>query len=75
MTRCRICGANDREALREDIARSMWDTQKSSTPEDEWRPWDEAGPYWQSVMRQFAGATIEAITDNKHGIRPEDVPY
>jgi hypothetical protein len=61
MTRCRICTANDREALVEDMAKAMWDTQSSTNPDDEWRPWDRAGPYWQRVMRQYAAACLEAI--------------
>ncbi|WP_121119096.1 hypothetical protein [Croceibacterium ferulae] len=61
MSLCRICSANDEEALVEDVARSMWDTQRSSDPDDAWRPWDQAGPYWQRVMLQFAKATVKML--------------
>jgi len=62
MSGCRICTANDRAALVEDVARAMWDTQKSTSPVDEWRPWDQAGPYWHTMMRRFAEATVAALT-------------
>jgi len=61
MSRCRICSANDEEALEEDIARAMWDTQRTANRDNEWRPWEEAGPYWQAVMRNFAAATVKAL--------------
>ena len=61
MTRCRICSANDREQLIDDMAREMWDTQRSASPDDEWRPWERAGPYWQGIMRRFAEATLRAL--------------
>jgi len=61
MSLCRICSANDEEALVEDVARTMWDTQRSSDPGDEWSPWDQAGDYWQTAMRQFARATVKAL--------------
>lgn len=63
MSRCRICGANDREALIEDMARAMWDTQKKTSKHDEWQPWDQAGLYWQTIMRQFAAATLDVLAD------------
>lgn len=61
MSRCRICSANDEEALVEDIAQAMWGTQVSSDPAAEWKPWDRAGPYWQRIMRQFATATVATL--------------
>jgi hypothetical protein len=66
MSRCRICSANDREQLIEDMAREMWNTQKATDPADEWRPSEKAGLYWQTIMRQFAEATLGAIT-REHG--------
>lgn len=66
MSRCRICSANDQTTLVEDVARAMWDTQRSSNPDDEWRPWEQAGPYWQQAMRQFAEATIATLR-REHG--------
>ena len=61
MTRCRLCSSNDVEALVEEVAEAMWLTQESTSPDDEWRPWDRAGPYWQRIMREFANATVKAL--------------
>ena len=61
MSLCRICSANDKAALVEDIAQAMWGTQRSSDPADEWQPWEQAGAYWQRVMRQFAEATVKTL--------------
>ncbi len=66
MSRCRICSANDQATLAEDVARAMWDTQRSSSPDDEWRTWEQAGPYWQQTMLQFAEATIATLR-REHG--------
>ena len=44
------------------MARAMRDTQKRSDPADEWQPWEKAGLYWQTIMRQFAEATLDALT-------------
>ena len=61
MSRCRICSANDREQLIEDMAREMWATQISSDPAAEWREWDKAHSYWHTIMLQFAEASLRAI--------------
>lgn len=61
MTRCRICSSNDEETLIEDVARAMWLTQESSSMDAEWRVWENAGPYWQTIMKQFAAATIKTL--------------
>ena len=58
MKRCRICTANDREALINQMAQEMWNTQASSDQDDEWRTWEDAGSYWQLTMRKFAEATL-----------------
>ena len=61
MSRCRICSANDEAALVEDMAGAMWLTQECSSLDDEWRPWAQAGPYWQRVMREFAAASLKVL--------------
>jgi hypothetical protein len=61
MSRCRICSANDRESLINEMAAEMWNTQRSSNKDDEWRPWEQAGPYWHQMMRQFAEATLNVL--------------
>lgn len=58
---CRICTANDEDALVEQMAEAMWMTQSSTNPDDEWRPWEPAGPYWQRIMRQFAAASLGVL--------------
>lgn len=58
---CRICTANDEEALIEQVAEAMWLTQSSTDPDDEWRPWGQAGPYWQRIMREFATASLRVL--------------
>jgi hypothetical protein len=53
--RCRICGANDREALIEQLMDEMWASQGDIA---DWGTLEQAGPYWQPIMRQFAEATL-----------------
>lgn len=61
MNRCRICSANDPETLVEDVAKAMWKTQTNDDTHTDWEPWEEASPFWQQRMRQFATATIRVI--------------
>lgn len=61
MSRCRICSANDEQALIEDMARAMWETQRSSDPHGEWRDWDQTHSYWRDRMMEFAAASLQAI--------------
>ena len=61
---CRICSANDEEALLEQMAEAMWSTQVSSNPDDEWQPWSQAGGYWQTIMRDFARASLRVLRMN-----------
>ena len=60
-----MCSANDREQLIEDMAREMWETQKASDPAGEWQPWEKAGPYWQTMMLQFADASLRATPQER----------
>lgn len=64
MSRCRICSANDETALVEQMAEAMWLTQETRDPDNEWQPWDQAGPYWQRVMREFAAASLNVLRGN-----------
>ena len=52
--RCRLCTANDPEAVIEDVAARLWESR------DE-RPWNEAGGYWQRVFRELAQTSIAAL--------------
>ena len=58
---CRICTANDHDALVEDMAKAMWDTQITTDMHTDWEPWEEASPFWQTRMREFATASLHAI--------------
>lgn len=67
MARCRICTTNDEDALVEGMAEAMWLTQASSDKNNEWRPWDKAGPYWQRIMRDFARASLGVLRQDFAG--------
>ncbi|WP_294257248.1 hypothetical protein [uncultured Sphingomonas sp.] len=62
-SRCRICTANDRVALIDDLARALWDSRRGGTLDDV--PLDQAGPHWQRVFHEFATSAIE-ILDPDH---------
>lgn len=49
---CRICTANDREALIDDLARAFWESGTGETFDD--RFWEDAGSYWRPIYRGFA---------------------
>lgn len=51
---CRICTANDEEALVDAIAEAVW----ALTPEDG-RSWANAGDYWQQTLREQARAMVK----------------
>ncbi|WP_138983992.1 hypothetical protein [Sphingomonas elodea] len=57
--RCRICTANDREALVEDLARALWDSRRSGTLDDV--PLDQAAAHWQRVFHEFAQAALDIL--------------
>lgn len=61
MSRCRICTANDRQALILDMAIAMWDTQTNGDTHTDYEPWPEASPFWQQRMLEFAEASLKAI--------------
>jgi hypothetical protein len=56
---CRVCTANDREALVEDLAREFWGKESGGTSDD--RPWPNAGAYWQTIYRDFAERALSVI--------------
>lgn len=61
MSGCRICTANDEEALIEKMAEAMWSTQESTDSHTDWSPWAEAGPYWQRIMLDYARASLKVL--------------
>ncbi|MFS0738198.1 hypothetical protein ABC347_14235 [Sphingomonas sp. 1P06PA] len=56
--RCRLCTANDHNALIEHIAIELWESRRHGTLDD-W-PWDQAG-YWQDIMRELARSAVRAL--------------
>jgi hypothetical protein len=57
--RCRLCTANDLDALVDELAGELWESRRSGTLDD-W-PWEEAGPMWQSTFRGFAATAIDVL--------------
>lgn len=61
--RCRLCTANDKEALIEELAAEMWNLRRDYHNDP---AWEDCGSYWQEVFRGFACATV-ALLDQRHG--------
>ena len=57
--RCRLCTANDREALVEELAAELWDDRRPGSLDD--HPWTDASPMWQRTFRGFAERAIELM--------------
>lgn len=52
---CRICTANDEEALIEDLARAMWEsTRERDELIERFVPWEDASIMWQTRFRAWA---------------------
>ncbi len=62
--RCRLCSANDLDALTEELAAELWESRRHGTLDD-W-PWADAGAMWQSTFRGFAATAIEVLAV-RHG--------
>lgn len=58
---CRICTANDEEALIEQMAAAMWQTYETSDTHTEWDPWERATPYWRNIMLNHARASLQVL--------------
>lgn len=56
--RCRICTANDEEALIEDMAAAMWNV--AADP-----PWSEASDYWKRQMVAHARAVLARLRSDQ----------
>ena len=52
--RCRLCTANDQDALVEQLAADLWRTRDG-------QPWAEVSDQWRHVFRQFATAAIDTM--------------
>ncbi|HEX8556215.1 MAG TPA: hypothetical protein VF695_16040 [Sphingomonas sp.] len=57
--RCRLCTANDQEALIEHVAERLWEKVRRGSLDD--RPWETAGGYWQRTYRDLAERAIDAL--------------
>lgn len=62
--RCRLCTANDREALYDHVAAAMWERRRHGTLDD--RPWPDAGSYWRTKFIELAEDAVEAMAAD-HG--------
>jgi len=46
--RCRLCTANNLDALADELAERMWNSRRDREVD---APWETAGPYWHQAMR------------------------
>lgn len=62
---CRLCTANDEQALIEGLAEDLWESRRNGHIDDV--PWDRAGDHWQRVFREFATRAVESLrSDHRH---------
>ena len=59
--RCRLCTNNDREALVEELAARMWESQRDRAIDPD--KFEDASPYWQMAFRGFASQTLSMLSD------------
>lgn len=57
--RCRICTANDPDALIDSVATDLWESRRHDSMND--LPWERAGTHWQTIFRELAATAIEAL--------------
>uniref|UniRef100_UPI0035CA02FD hypothetical protein n=1 Tax=uncultured Sphingomonas sp. TaxID=158754 RepID=UPI0035CA02FD len=56
---CRLCAANDLDALTEELAAELWESRRHGTLDD-W-PWEDASPMWKEIFRGFAATAVEVL--------------
>lgn len=56
---CRLCSANDLDALTEELAEELWDSRRHATLDD-WE-WKDASPIWKTTFRDLAETAIVAL--------------
>ncbi len=62
---CRLCTANDEDALVETLAADLWESRRHGTLDD--RPWEQAGDHWQRIFRDFALTALESLrAEHRH---------
>lgn len=57
--RCRLCTANDPEALIEHLAEKLWDSRMDQV--EDRTAWADAGATWQYAFRELAVAARQAL--------------
>lgn len=57
--RCRLCTANDHEALVHELATRLWESRRHGSPDDV--PFERAGSYWQRVFLELAETAVAAL--------------
>ena len=57
--RCRLCAADDLEALRDELAQALWQQHRGAFERD--ISFDQIGPYWLMVYRGLADDAIELL--------------
>jgi hypothetical protein len=58
-SRCRLCTANDIDALVDELAGELWESRRHGTLDD-W-PWQDASPMWKTTFRDFARTAVEVL--------------
>lgn len=62
--RCRLCAANDLDAVVERLAEDLWESRRGGTLDD-W-PWAETSEYWKRTFRDFAQTAVHSLrSDNR----------
>ncbi|WCM29174.1 hypothetical protein NDN01_09935 [Sphingomonas sp. QA11] len=57
--RCRLCSANDIDAVIEQTAADLWESRRHGTLDDV--PWAQAGEYWQRIFRELAETAARSL--------------
>jgi hypothetical protein len=58
---CRVCTANDRDALVEELAAEFW--KGSCAGPIDGRPWEQAGAYWHAAYRKLADKMVAIVEE------------
>jgi hypothetical protein len=62
--RCRLCTANDRDGVIEQLAADLWNSRRHGTLDD--HPWEQAGDYWQRMFRELAVTAVGSLAHDEH---------
>ncbi|CAN5773137.1 hypothetical protein BH11PSE6_BH11PSE6_01650 [soil metagenome] len=61
--RCRICTANDIDAVIEQLAEDLWESRRGGTLDD-W-PWAETSDHWKRIFREFAETAVHSLQGHR----------